>query len=252
METADHPPELEEWSAALAPQRLVGGTVSDPPETISLETGYALAARWVGVLGSPAGWKIGATSEGAMEFLKVSEPIMGRLFSQRIWYDGDRADLAGDRPAEAEPEIAFLLARPLEAGGDPLASIGEARAAAEIVRPSHDEPFRLGAGFIVADNAAGLGALIGPAIPLDRLSAPESLSVTLAVKGGASCTGSAEAVLGNPLEALRWLAGRLGRIPAGSWVLSGAMARAIQLTGSAGEGELTLDAGEFGRAGLFY
>lgn len=248
MKSAD----IERWSEALAPQRLIGGTVPDPPGPISLEAGYLLAAKGADTLGSPAGWKIGATSAGAMEFLKVSEPIMGRLFSQRIWHDGERADLSGDRPAEAEPEIAFLLAHPLEAGDDPLAAIGEARAAAEIVRPSHDEPFRLGAGFIVADNAAGLGALIGPPIPLGRLSEPETIAVTIEVRGGGRCTGSADAVLGNPLEALRWLAARLGRIPAGSWVLSGAMARAIPLDSPTGEGELTLDAGEFGKASLAY
>lgn len=241
---------LETWAAALAPARLVGGSVADPPGPIALDDGYRLARLGERLLGTPAGWKIGATSERAMGFLGVAEPITGRLYAERIWRDGERADLAGERPAEAEPEIAFLLAEPLAAGADPLASIGAVHAAAEIVRPSHPEPFRLGPGFIVADNAAGLGALIGPALPLASLADPARITVALAVEGGAATEGRADAVLGNPLAALAWLARRLGTIPAGSWVLSGGMAPAIPLHAGANCGRLTLDAGAHGAAQL--
>ncbi len=241
---------LDQWAAALAPARLTGRTLVDPPAPISLEEGYRLAQAGESLLGTPTGWKIGATSERAMAFLGVTEPIMGRLYAERIWRDGDHASLAGDRPAEAEPEIAFHLARPLSAGGDPLASIGAAHAAAEIVRPSHPDPFRLGTGFIVADNAAGLGALIGPPIPLAVLAAPDQIVVSLATDGGKATMGQADAVLGNPLAALAWLAGKLGGIPAGSWVLSGSMAPAIPLEPVQGGGALVLDAGRYGTATL--
>lgn len=245
MTHAEDHETLETWAAALAPARLAGGSVADPPVPITLEEGYRLAALGADRLGTPAGWKVGATSEGAMAFLGLAEPIMGRLHAERIWHDGDRARLPGDHPPEAEPEVAFRLARALAAGEEPLAAVGEAFAAAEIVRPSHGEPFRLGAGFIVADNAAGLGALIGPPIPLEALAAPERIAVSLTC-GAASTTGSANAVLGNPLRALAWLAARLGTIPAGAWVLSGAMARAIPLQADT----LVLDAGPYGTATL--
>jgi len=252
MSLKDPPTALEAWSRALVPARLEGGSVSEPPEPIMLETGYSIARLRCEGLGTAAGWKIGATSARAMEFLEVDEPIVGRLFAERIWHDGDLADLSGDRCAEAEPEVAFLLGRTL-AGGEPaLGSIAEMRAAAEIVRPSHDDAFRLGAGFIVADNAAGLGALIGPAIPLDLLETPGDIRIALSDEGGETCEGTADAVLGNPLEALAWLAGHLGEIPAGSWVLSGAMARAIPLAAKGGQGLLELDAGPFGTAVLRY
>jgi 2-keto-4-pentenoate hydratase len=241
---------LDQWAAALASARLTGRSLVDPPCSIELEKGYRLAQSAENLLGTPAGWKIGATSERAMAFLGVDEPIMGRLYAERIWRDGDSADLAGERPAEAEPELAFHLAQPLAAGGDPLAAIGAVHAAAEIVRPSHPDPFRLGAGFIVADNAAGLGALIGPPIPLEALETPESIAVSLAVEGGAATEGRADAVLGSPLAALAWLARRLGVIPAGAWVLSGAMARAIPLEHGPAGRQMTLDAGRYGTATL--
>lgn len=244
--------DLAAWGASLADARLHGRTVAEPPAAIALGTGYALADRVHAALGSPAGWKIGATSAGAMAFLGIHEPIRGRLFHERLWSDGDVADLSGECPAEAEPEIAFRLANALEAGSDPLGAIGEARAAAEIVRPSHPRALELGAGFIVADNAAGLGALIGPAIPLDLLAAPHRLSVTVRVAGGADSTGTADAVLGNPLQSLAWLATALGTIPAGSWVLAGAMARAVPLVRGDAGGQLQLDAGPHGQASLRY
>lgn len=241
---------LVQWADALAPARLMGRMLADPPAPISLVEGYRLAQTGADLLGTPAGWKIGATSARAMAFLGVDEPIMGRIFAERIWHDGDLASLSGETPAEAEPEIAFHLARPLAAGGDPLASIGAVHAAAEIVRPSHPDPFRLGTGFIVADNAAGLGALIGPPIALADLAAPERIAVSLAVEGGKSTAGQADAVLGNPLAALVWLAGKLGSIPAGAWVLSGSMAPAIPLEPVQGGGTLALDAGRYGTATL--
>ncbi len=242
--------DLADWAATLVPARLAGGTVALPPRPVSLETGYALAAHGEAGLGTPAGWKIGATNAAAMAFLKLAAPIRGRLFAERLWIDGDLAPLGGDRPAEAEPEIAFRLARDLVAGEPPLAAVGEMRAAAEIVRPSHPQAFELGAGFIVADNAAGLGALLGPVLPLALLDDPRALRVSLAVEGGAATEGTADAVLGNPLAALAWLAEAIGCLPGGSWVLSGSMARAVPLIGPPGAGLLRLDAGPHGQTVL--
>jgi len=238
--------DLDRWADTLAPARLAGGTLADPPEAFALATAYRLQDRAAPALGTPAGWKVGATSSGAMAFLGISEPISGRLFGERLWRDGDQVDLGGDRDAEAEPEIAFHLAHSLAAGGNLLAAVGGMFAAAEIVRPSHPRPFALGAAFIVADNAAGLGALIGPELPLALLNDPASLAVTLSV-GDATTRGTADAVLGNPLNALAWLAGAVGTIPAGSWVLTGSMAKAIAVPPGS---RLRLDTGVFGTASL--
>lgn len=235
------------WADGLAPARLAGGTLGDPPCRLTLAEGYGLADRAAPALGTPAGWKVGATSAGAMAFLGIEAPIRGRLFAERIWRDGDRADLSGDRPAEAEPEIAIRLDEGLAPAVDPRTVAWQAFAAAEIVRPSHPRPFDLGAGFIVADNAAGLGALIGPAIPCEALDDPAGLALTLTTSGGARTRGTADAVLGNPLDALAWLARTVGGLPAGTLVLTGAMARSIPL---APGDRLGLDAGAWGTAGL--
>lgn len=241
------------WGARLAAARLQGGTMPDPPCPITLAQGYGLADRAAPALGAMVGWKIGATSDNAMAFLGIAEPIRGRIFAERVWKDGDTALLAGARPAEAEPELAFVLAHDLVAGGDPAAAVGAVHAAAEIVRPSHGAPFRLGAGFIVADNAAGLGVLIGPQLPLTVLDSPERVRIAIRGPDGATAAGTADAVMGHPFHALAWLARHLGRVPAGSLVLAGAMARAIPIAGppaSEASGTLTLDAGVHGTARL--
>jgi 2-keto-4-pentenoate hydratase len=236
---------LAGWGDGLAAARLCGGSVSDPPRLLTLEEGYALADRAARALGTPAGWKIGATSAEAMACLAVSEPIRGRLFAERIWRDGDHAVLPGDRLPEAEPEVALLLAHDLPAGADPVPMIGAVRLAAEIVRPSHPRPFEQGVGFIVADNAAGLGALLGPEVPVGALSEPATLQVRLLLDDVPMTEGSADAVLGNPLQALLWLAAAVGGLPAGTWVLTGAMARAVAVPAGA---RLTVDGGRFGMA----
>jgi 2-keto-4-pentenoate hydratase len=54
-------------------------------------------------------------------------------------------------------------------------------------------------------------------------------------------------VLGDPLNALGWLAGAVGGLPAGALVLTGAMARAVPAPRGA---TLTLDGGIRGGATL--
>ncbi len=243
LKTCAMDPELARWAARLAPARLSGGHVPDPPCPITLAVGYAIAEETAPELGTAAGYKIGATSSAAMAALGIAEPIRGRLFAERIWSDGAAIAVPGVRPPEAEPEVAIRLALPLAPGADPRPAIGAVRLAAEIVRATHADPFALGPGFIVADNAAGLGALLGPPLPPAALDQPAAIVATLSVDGGPATRGSADAVLGSPLAALGWLAATLGGLAAGQWVLTGAMARAIPVPPGA---TLRLDGGALG------
>jgi hypothetical protein len=108
----------------------------------------------------------------------------------------------------------------------------------------------------VLGRAEGFGALgigLGKghlAALLPPLLLRRALLLLLLLLLRAATEGRADAVLGDPLAALAWLAGRLGVIPAGAWVLSGAMARAIPLERGEHGGRLTLDAGTWGTASL--
>ena len=232
--TTDNPEAL---AARLAMARLSGSTIDFP--VLTLAQGTDIARRLARHLGPVIGWKIGATSAGAMAFLKVGRPIHGRLFN--AWQDGAAIRFPGDRPVEVEPEILFTLGPDLQPQS--------VRFGIEFNRPSFANPFTLGAGSIVADNAASLGVLLGPVIPLATLDDPAALVASLDIDGQRVATGSADAVLGNPRTALAALQTALASDPRGlqpgDIIASGAMSRSALL--SPGQ-SLRIDAGPWGSA----
>lgn len=222
------------FAESLAAARLSGGLVP-PPAPLTLAAGYSVAAALYPRLGTPAGWKIGATSAGAQAFLGVTEPIRGRLFAERIWGEGDVA-LTGDRPVEVEPEVVLRV-------GPDLAP-DAAWLGIEVNRPSFADPFAHGPGAIVADNAASVGLLLGPALPLAALADPAAIVAAIHADGVEVARGRADAVLGGPRVAYAWLRGQVD-LRSGDLVATGAMARsALVVCGTM----LTIDGGAYGRA----
>lgn len=213
--------DLEQAAERIAAARRTGGELPDAP-TLTLEEGYAVQRLVAARLGEAAGWKVGATSAGAQAFLGVGEPIRGRVLGGGLIRSGDAPPIPGDRPAEAEPEILFRLGRDPE--GDPAEAVASVHLGLEINRPSRADALALGAGFIVADNAAHAALVIGPEIPMAALDRPGQVRVRLIRNGETAGEGDAAAVLGHPLEALRWLA-RATPLRAGDWIATGAMAR---------------------------
>lgn len=231
------------YARQLAEARLNGTEAPAPPRWLSLQEGYAFQAHAAELLGTPAGWKIGATSREAMEALGVREPVRGRVFLERMYEDGAVIDLPGE--LAAEPEVMFVLGRDLGPTDDPRSAVARAAFAAEIVRATRKDALEHGPGFVVADNAASLAVLVGPDLPLEALVSPAAIRATLSVEGGESTKGSADAVLGDPLIALGWLAQSTGGLSAGSVVLTGAMAAAIPVPKGS---RLTLICAPFGSA----
>jgi len=195
--------------------RLSGGLLTKAA-AMSLAEGYAVAADvWAG-LEPLAGWKIGATSAGGQAMLGIDAPIVGRVPASGLHQPGTMA-LTGDRDAEAEPEILFRIG----AGG----AIDTVHLGLEVVRPSRDDALDLGAGYIVADNAAHVALVIGPQIDVTLLDRPETLAVGVKRNDEDCGGGTAAMVLGDPRQALAWLAS-VHALQPGDWVASGAMARA--------------------------
>jgi 2-keto-4-pentenoate hydratase len=227
--------------------RRTGTILEQAPPPLTLSQGYEIAEELASGLGEQVGWKVGATSPGAQQALGVAEPIYGRVFATGLWQDGAQVELVGDRAAEAEPEI-FL-----RVGRDPGATlqvgdIAEVRLGLEINRPSHPEAIRLGATFIVADNAAHVGLVIGPEISFDLLADPAAVTVRLLRNGELASQGTAEAVLGNPIGSAEWLvalrAGTTRPLRAGDWIATGAMCRSC---GFERGDEVVADFGDLGQ-----
>jgi 2-keto-4-pentenoate hydratase len=208
---------MTSFDEVIIDARTTGGVVHDVPP-LTLSSGYAVAETVWKNLGTPVGWKIGATNSGAQQFLKINTPICGRMFAHGRCQTQDVA-LIGDRCAEIEPEILLSI------GHD--GAVEAAYLGLEIVRPSHDHPFEHGVGFIVADNAAHVAFVIGPEFPLAALGDPASIMVTLKLNDVDVGAGDTSMVLGNPLNALNWL--RSARdVQPGEWIATGAITPACR------------------------
>lgn len=186
--------------------------------SLPLDEGYALAGEVWAQLAPHGGWKIGATSLTGQAMFGIDAPIVGRVPEAGVTSPGTLT-IPGNRDAEAEPEIVFRVG---DDGGIAAVHLG-----IEIVRPSRDDAFDLGPGYVVADNAAHVALVVGPEIDVGLLDAPETLTVSLSRNGETLGSGNAAAVLGDPRNALRWLKSVYDVRP-GEWVASGAMARACR------------------------
>lgn len=213
---ARHKAPMDDLAARIAAARRTGAELAAPAR-LDLGEGYRVQAEVAAALGPAAGWKIGATSAGAQAFLGVDGPIFGRVIAAGLHEAGEKARLPGARSAEAEPEVLLRIG--------PGGVIGAVHLGLEINRPSRADAFDLGAGFIVADNAAHAGLVIGPALSRAVLDDPAALRVALIRNGAPASEGDAAAVMGSPVHALAALAAARPLAP-GDWIATGAMARA--------------------------
>ena len=181
------------------------------------------------------GRKIGATSQAVQDQLGVDQPDFGYLLD-----DMDVSPRGGDEPVSmrtllqprVEAEVAFVLARDLDLPEDEL-TIDAVRAAVEVALPaleivdSRIDKWAIGFTDTVADNASsGLFVVGTDGRPLSELE-PRDVEMSLTINGEERSAGTGAACLGDPLEALRWLAVQAARfgdpLRAGHLILSGAL-----------------------------
>ncbi|WP_199821282.1 2-keto-4-pentenoate hydratase [Streptomyces sp. NRRL B-3229] len=208
--------------------------VRDVLGSTDIALAYAVQQRLVdGRTGRGArvvGRKIGLTSASVQRQVGVDRPDFGVLFD-----DMDVSGLSAV-PSErllqprAEAEIAFVLAADLADGelslGLVRSAVGYAVAALEIV-DSRVADWDIVITDTVADNASsGLFVLGRDRLTLEEFE-PRDVTMRLDADGVPASEGNGSACLGDPLEALLWLA-RTARefgdpLRAGQVVLSGAL-----------------------------
>lgn len=175
-------------------------------EGLDADTAYAIQAASIGrrlARGeSRTGVKMGFTSRAKMVQMGVHDMIWGRLTDAMAEADGAPLSLGRFVHPRVEPELAFLLGRPLQRS----VSLAEALDAVVAIAPaleiidSRYENFRFSLGDVVADNASSSGYVIGPwQDPRQDFS---NLGLVLAVNGTARQIGSTAGILGNPLRSL--------------------------------------------------
>lgn len=175
------------------------------------------------------GRKIGLTSEAVQRQIGVDRPDFGVLFDDMRYDDGAEIPIGRLLQPKAEAEVAFLLARDIDDASDPevvRAAVALAFPALEIV-DSRIADWRIGITDTVADNASSGVFVIGAhGVGLDGVE-PVEVVMTMRRSGDVVSQGTGRDCLGDPLNALRWLAATtidIGTpLRAGDWVLSGAL-----------------------------
>lgn len=178
----------------------------------------------------PVGRKIGLTSPAVQKQLGVNEPDFGVLLSDMVVPDGGVLAAGAVLQAKAEGEIAFVLGEDLDMPAPTAAEILRATAfimpAIEIVG-SRIANWDISLIDTVADNASsGMFVLGSPArAPLGFDFADCAMQMTF--DGQQVSAGTGRACLGNPVNAVAWLAGRMhglgAPLRAGEVILSGAL-----------------------------
>lgn len=206
-------------------------TLEDAYEIQSINLGRRMSER--GLFGPKArlvGRKIGITSRAVQEWLSVSEPDFGGLLDDMSVGDGARADISKLLQPRVEGELAFVLKKCLLGPGITAAHVV---AATDFVLPaieiidSRIKEWKFKIQDTVADNASSGMFVVGTRpMTLEELDL-KTVGMALRKNGEVVSTGAGAACLGNPINAVVWLANKLGELGttlgAGEVILSGAL-----------------------------
>jgi 2-keto-4-pentenoate hydratase len=183
------------------------------------------------------GRKVGLTSPAVQRQLGVGRPDFGMLFDDMACAESAAISLDRLLQPRVEAEVAFVLRDDVT---DPHVTaitvrqrVAYAVAALEIV-DSRIAGWDISFADTIADNgSSGLFVLGADRVPLDAVE-PAAVQMTMFVDGVPASTGSGEACLGDPLEALAWLARTAlahgDPLRAGDVVLSGALGPMVPVT----------------------
>src|SRR4051794_4800142 len=181
------------------------------------------------------GRKIGATSEAVQRQLGVDQPDFGYLLDVMDVSDEHPISMQTLLQPRVEAEVAFVLATDVDAADEAEITVELVRGAVEFALPaleivdSRIDQWDIGFTDTVADNASSGLYVIGREgrkLPPDRQGLePRDVEMSLTINGEVRSSGNGAACLGDPLEALRWLAVQCHRfgdpLRAGQVVLSG-------------------------------
>lgn len=183
------------------------------------------------------GRKIGLTSAAVQRQVGVDRPDFGVLFDDMRYADGVEIPIGRLLQPKAEAEVAFLLSNDISDISELTARVAGAAAvvrdavafafpAVEIV-DSRIADWRIGITDTVADNASSGVFVVGDnGVPLSAF-APADVVMTMRRDGEVVSRGTGRDCLGDPLNALAWLAATAievgSPLRAGDLVLSGAL-----------------------------
>jgi len=187
-------------------------------EPTDLEGAYAVQDALVDALGRrTVGWKVGATNDAAQQMLGVPGPIFGRVLEGTLFTSPGEVPMSlFTNPPLAECELGFELGADLPASAAPfdratvLAAVRAVVPTIELVGHRYvGTAAEVGGIRLVADNALAAALVVGPRNDPTVASTLPTAEVALELNGTEVARGDGSAVLGDPVEALVWLANEL-------------------------------------------
>jgi 2-oxopent-4-enoate/cis-2-oxohex-4-enoate hydratase len=224
----------------------------------SVDDAYAVqqhnVARRVAAGERLVGRKIGITSRAVMEWLGVDQPDFGALLDTMAVDDGGSVPVASLIAPRVEGEVAFVLGRDLASPRTTSVDVVDATAwiAASIeIIDSRVKDWKIALADTIADNASSARFVVGTTrTGLQGLDLP-LVGCALRRNGRVASSGAGAACLGNPVNAVAWLARTLAArgtpLRAGDVVLSGALCPVVPV--AAGD-LIELDVGGVGRCSV--
>jgi 2-keto-4-pentenoate hydratase len=182
------------------------------------------------------GHKVGLSSEAMQKMMGVDEPDYGHLLGDMEVFEDVPVNTAKYLFPRVEVEVGFILAEDLPGAGctedDVLAATAAYAPSIELI-DTRIKDWKIALCDTIADNASSAGYVLGP----ERVS-PKDIDITgidavLTRNGEVVAEGRSDAVLGNPVTAVAWLARKVDsfgvRLRAGDIVLPGSCTRAIDV-----------------------
>jgi 2-keto-4-pentenoate hydratase len=189
-----------------------------PEELIpaDLDTAYRVRAEFEAIeaarRGALAGYKIGLTTPIMQQLCGVDEPCYGAMFQSEIRPSPAEVRIADYCRVGIETEVAMRLGEDLPRGGDSertAAAVESCMAAIEVLEDLRHDYKRLSARSMVVGNVWNAGCVLGaPAADWKKLDLA-AVTYRLTINGGEIGAGKGGDVMGNPLNALTWLANKL-------------------------------------------
>jgi 2-keto-4-pentenoate hydratase len=226
VEAADRLYEAERSRRPIPP------LVKDFPAIDAVDS-YEIQLHNIRRRGRPVlGHKVGLSSLAMQQMMGVDEPDYGHLLDDMVV----RSPVDASRYCypRVEVEVAFILGADLPGEG---CTEQDVLAATEAVAPSIElidsriVDWQISLPDTIADNASSAGFILGP----ERVHPSDvdlrAIDATLWRDGEQVAKGRSDAVLGNPVTAVAWLAGKVAgfgvRLRAGHVVLPGSCTRAV-------------------------
>jgi 2-keto-4-pentenoate hydratase len=233
-----------------------GETITALPPTLrpaTLEDGWRIQRAMDVHAGPPAGWKIAATSAAGQAHIGADGPLAGRLYRRCLVDSGDELDAGALTMRVAEAEFAFRMAADVPGANGPpdrarvLAAVGALVPAIEVPDTRFEDMLSAGLPSMLADALCCGFLVVGDDVDDWDADALAAHAVNMRRNGVTVARGHGRDVLGDPVDALVWLARHLHErglgLRAGDVVTTGACTPAKPI---ASGDALTAEFGAFG------